>query len=116
MSYSEIKQKLRKHLLSFGIRVFASDEYWTWGGDKLGAKRGERLQALRRPMQECPNKEQLLEFYDYIAHPDVSGVVHSMKADTITVSGVEVESSLPPVGRVLDLGCSIGHLTTFYAS
>jgi len=41
--------------------------------------------------------------------------VHSMKADAIRASGNAADAALPSSGRILDLGCAIGHLTTFYA-
>ena len=116
MNSSGSKQEIKNHLLSFGIQVFSSDaSYWAWGGKKLGPKRAGRLDTLRLPLTEGANKEQLHQFYDYIAHPDVSCVVHSMKTDAIAVSGFAVEAALPKAGRILELGCSIGHLTTFYA-
>ena len=115
MDSSDSKQEIKNHLLSFGIQVFTSDaSYWAWGGKKLGPKRAGRLDTLRLPLTEGATKEQLHQFYDYIAHPDVSGVVHSMKADAIAASGFAVDAALPKAGRILELGCSIGHLTTFY--
>jgi SAM-dependent methyltransferase len=106
---------LEQHLRSFGIRPFDSDIYWEWGSKKLGPRRSERLNQLREPLTTGATPEQLEAFYDYIARPDVSAVVHSSKADAIRASGYAAELALPEQGRILDLGCSIGYLTTFYA-
>jgi 2-polyprenyl-3-methyl-5-hydroxy-6-metoxy-1,4-benzoquinol methylase len=55
-----------------------------------------------------------LAFYEFIADPQIAGVVHSMKADAIRVCGQFVAERLTGP-RVLDVGCNIGYLSTWYA-
>jgi len=105
---------LEQHLLSFGIRPFNSDDYWLWGGTLLGPRRAKRFEQLRQPLIDGGTVEQMLAFYDYISRPIVADVAHSTKTDAIRVSGDAVESTLPSEGRILDVGCSIGYLTTYY--
>lgn len=105
---------LGRHLLSFGIQQFNSDQYWSWGGKLLGPNRAERLNQLRQPAIDGSTAKEMEPFYDYISQPTVAKVVHSMKADAIRVSGIAAESALPLKGHVLELGCSIGYLTTYY--
>lgn len=108
---------LRSHLESFGIRHFADDSYWGWGASVLGYTRAVELDKLRRPLVDGDaSPRQELRFYDYIANPTVAGVVHSLKADAIRVSGEFVTRHLPSAGRILDVGCGSGYLTTYYAA
>jgi 2-polyprenyl-3-methyl-5-hydroxy-6-metoxy-1,4-benzoquinol methylase len=97
------------------IRQFKSDDYWEWGRKELGIKHAKRVNKLRAPITEgTATRRQVNEFYDYIAHTDVSGVVHSMKAHAIASSLWAVDRLLPASGRILDLGCSIGVAAIYY--
>jgi len=105
------------HLERYGIFPFDTDEYWTWGGMKLGSKRARILQRLRKPIdQGHPTKRQLLSFYDFIADPTVAAVVHSSKARAIKESGKAISDHIKGRRRILDLGCSIGYMTTWFAA
>jgi 2-polyprenyl-3-methyl-5-hydroxy-6-metoxy-1,4-benzoquinol methylase len=114
LSKSRERLGLGRHLLSFGIQQFDSDDYWSWSGKLLGRRRAERLDQLRQPVIDGGTVKQMVAFYDYICQPSIAKVVHSMKADAIRISGDAVDSALPLKGHVLELGCSIGYLTTYY--
>lgn len=106
---------LRDHLIDFGIQAFQDDSYWTWGGEKLGEKRSAHLNKLRKPlMRGKPQKADLFAFYEFIATAEVAAVVHSMKADAIRATGEFVASRIQGP-RILDTGCGIGYLTSWYA-
>jgi predicted O-methyltransferase YrrM len=105
------------HLERYGILPFDSDEYWSWGAAKLGAKRAQTLNRLRRPIEGGhPTSRQLLAFYDFIADPDVAAVVHSSKGCAIKVSGEEVAAHIKDRKQILDIGCSIGYTATWLAA
>lgn len=107
---------LSTHLEGYGLRHFVDDSYWTWGGQVLGEKVGRRLNKLRKPIQRSnPKKSDLFAFYDFIADPVVASVVHSMKTDAIRACGQFVAEHLKG-SQVLDVGCNIGYLTTWYAT
>lgn len=111
------KQDLAAHLERYGIRHFDSDEYWVWGGQVLGPKRGRQLDRLRAPIVEGRADEKAVRrFYDYIADPVVGSVVHSMKTGGIIAAGTAVEAVIKGRRHLLDLGCHIGYLTTWYAA
>jgi SAM-dependent methyltransferase len=104
------------HLLTFGIRRFDSDEYWAWGGRELGVKKGMKLEALRDPIVDGKaTGSDFLAFYDFIADKKIAAVVHSMKADAIAKTGSVIDAQLPEEGVIVDLGCSIGYLSMYFA-
>ncbi|TRZ97636.1 MAG: class I SAM-dependent methyltransferase [Nitrospiraceae bacterium] len=110
------KPKLTEHLRQYGIRYFSDDQYWSWGGEQLGERRGERLNRLRKPLQEArATREDLRAFYDFISDSKIGAVVHSMKADAIRASGEAIEEHIRDRARILDVGCGLGYLTTWYA-
>jgi len=109
-------QLLTDHLGRYGIRHFDSDDYWEWGGKQLGKSLAGKLDRYRAPIVEgTATKAQEKRFYDLIAAPKIAGVVHSQKADAIRASGEAVASRVEGRSRILDLGCGIGYLTTYYA-
>ena len=116
MTIDTIRPLLREHLESFGICHFEGEEYWSWGGEALGMRVGMQLNRLREPLVDgAATPKQYRRFYDFIAEPRIAAVVHSMKADAILQSGSYIESQLMVDEAVLDVGCSIGYLTLFYA-
>jgi 2-polyprenyl-3-methyl-5-hydroxy-6-metoxy-1,4-benzoquinol methylase len=109
-----------QHLKAYGIRHFSDDSYWDWGGEilyrKIGDKGIDKLERLQSPLQsgnESLRDRQL--FYEYISDARFSGVVHSLKAGAIKASGVKANSFTQNKKNILDFGCNIGYLTTWYA-
>lgn len=108
---------IEDHLRSFGILHFDDESYWAWGGERLGPKIGKQLDRVRRPLERGnATTSELRRFYDLAARSRISTVVHSMKADAIRATGKFIEARLPLSGRIIDLGSSIGHLTTYFAA
>ena len=106
---------IRTHLELYGIKHFDSDEYWDWGGEQLGMNLGEKLNKYREPIvQGNATDSEFRQFYDLIARPRVAAVVHSMKADAIRASCEAIDAAIGDQTAVLDVGCSIGYLTTYY--
>ena len=109
--------KLEEHLSFYGIRHFGNDNFWEWARRELGEEVAQTVDRLREPLFKegsIPAKDWLL-FYEYVAQQSISGVVNSMKADAIRVSGEAVCERISVRHKILDLGCGIGYLTTWYA-
>lgn len=107
---------LKYHLESFGIHQFDDRTYWEWRDRVLGEARTKELDGLRKPLQQaCATPPQLARYWDFVARSDVASAVFSGRACTIRVAGEFVSAHLPATGRILDVGCSTGHLTTYYA-
>jgi SAM-dependent methyltransferase len=105
------------HLARYEIRHFADDSYWEWGATILDRKTGrkiERYMGAHADGRVTPSQSR--HFYDLIATPRVASVVHSLKADAIRSSGQAVADTIGSARRVLDLGCGLGYLTTYYAA
>jgi len=109
---------LWEHLDFYGIRHFTDEgEYFSWGGEQLGERRSKELNKLRKPLQRGKAKSyEVRRFYEYIANPDIAGIVHSLKAGAIHASGLAIAPHLKDKMSILDVGCNIGYLTTWYAS
>jgi 2-polyprenyl-3-methyl-5-hydroxy-6-metoxy-1,4-benzoquinol methylase len=109
---------LSEHLAAYGLRDFySSDRYLRWAYEQLGEQKAERLDSLRKPLARDDVKpDDVLRFYDYIAEPAIAAVVHSMKTDVIRASGEAVWECIKDRKKIIDLGCNIGYLTTWYAA
>jgi len=111
---------LQNHLKQYGIQYFEDDSYWNWAGEilfkKIGPKGVDKLEKLRLPLQngqETTKERQL--FYDFISDPKIANVIHSSKAGAIKASGEKVYEFIHDKKLILDFGCNIGYLTTWYA-
>ncbi|MBT8607049.1 class I SAM-dependent methyltransferase [Polynucleobacter paneuropaeus] len=111
---------LTKHLKLYGIHHFDDDSYWEWAGSLLHQKIGDngldKLDRLRLPLQSdnTTTKDRQV-FYNYISDFRFSGVIHSLKAGAIEASGSKVNCFTSNKNKILDFGCNIGYLTTWYA-
>ena len=60
------------------------------GGKEFGEELATRIDELQEPLRSGElSWEDHQRFYDFIAPPEIAGVVHSMKADAIRSSGSE---------------------------
>jgi SAM-dependent methyltransferase len=105
----DASQQLEEHLHTYGIQKFDSERELPDGADDLDI---DLLMQVDDLNDSNPDRRR---FYNFISSPHIAGVVHSEKADRILSSGGRLDSALPQECRVLDIGCNIGYLTTFYA-
>jgi len=109
-------QSLHSHLASWGLRQFTSDEaYFQWQRETLSPA---EFTALHRNAEQKRSGSSVDEvsFYDAAAHPNVLPVLYSQRYDYYLAIGSRVAARLGAARSILDVGCGVGILTTFYAS
>ncbi len=109
--------RLAAHLGSCGLRRFDSDAaYDQW--QRASLKPDELATLLRLSEQRrAPDAGAADEiaFYDYAADSHILPVLYSQRCDYYIAVGSEVAERVGEARRVLDVGCGVGILTTFYA-
>ncbi len=121
-SKNKIKNSLKNHLTSFGLRFFNNfDQYDLWKEnyfEKSNIATDTKNKYLRFLEKNLRNKSYSLgdEFYDLIAtEKKLMLITHSMKSNEILNSGLSVIDELKENSNILDIGCNSGYLTSFYA-
>ena len=115
MINDSLLQSLHSHLAGWGLRQFTSDEsYFQWQRDTLSPS---EITALHQRMEGKRSRSSVDEvsFYDAAAHPNILPVLHSQRYDYYVAIGPRVADGLGEARSILDVGCGIGILTTFYA-
>lgn len=103
-----------EHLRRYGITHFDDAEaYYAWRDQRLG-RRAERIQWVLAE-EGSETTADLRRFYDSVAHPRVFGAVTSEQADDVAQAALLIEEAVANRRTVLDLGCAIGHISTWLA-
>ncbi|MDE0144279.1 MAG: methyltransferase domain-containing protein [Nitrospira sp.] len=106
---------IARHLAEWGLRRFPDeDSYYAWQRESLT---GEQLRLLQHAVQirrEAEDADQA--FYDLAASPDVLPVLYSQRYGYYNVLGPAIADALAGAQYVLDVGCGVGILTTWYAT
>ena len=112
-----VQEALAHHLDWWGLRPFESDDaYFRWQREALSPQNLATLNRLveqkRAPRAGIAGE---VAFYDYAARPDILPVLYSQQYDYYQAVGPAVAERLGGARSILDFGCGIGLLTTFYA-
>ncbi len=115
--FTQLHDALRFHLAWWGLRRFDSDAtYFQWQRERLSPADltllNERMERKRAP---GAGAEEEQAFYDLSARPHIVPVLYSQRYDYYVEIGPRVASRIGDARSVLDFGCGIGILTTFYA-
>ena len=115
MINESLSQLLHLHLAGWGLRQFTSDEsYFQWQRETLSPA---DIAALHRQVEQKRRGSSADEvaFYDATAHPHILPVLCSQQYDYYLAIGARVADRIGETRSILDVGCGVGILTTFYA-
>lgn len=110
-----MRAALHEHLARWGLRRFETDqEYLAWQARQLSASDASLFAAYAdRKRSGGPRDEAA--FYDLAARPDILPVLYSQRYDLYGAVGPSILARIGGAALVLDFGCGVGILTTFYA-
>jgi SAM-dependent methyltransferase len=115
MTNNSLRSLLREHLALWGLRPFTSDsEYFAWQRRQLSAEELTQLASLAERKRQGDRRDEIA-FYDRTASPRILPVLYSQRYEYYEEIGRRVCASLASAETVLDFGCGLGILTTFYA-
>lgn len=106
---------LEAHLAGWGLRFFTSDDaYFQWQREALSP---DEIATLHRQAEQKRRGSSADEvaFYDATAHPNILPVLYSQRYDYYLAIGQRVADRIGEASSILDVGCGVGILTTFYA-
>ena len=114
-SSDEIRATICEHLVRWGIQRFTTDhDYFAWQKQRLSfADLGQLAAQVERKRTGDLCEE--IAFYNLTAQPAILPVLYSQRYDYYEAVGLRVVSRIGHAARVLDFGCGVGILTTFYA-
>lgn len=123
MTHSEdhlLLARLEKYLHSWGLREFLDESlYFSWQQTCLTRDQLLTLEALveRRTKENSQEGSGTadIEFYDFVSQSAVLPVLYSQRYDYYRQLGMALCRRLLSAKRVLDFGCGVGLLTTFFA-
>ena len=116
MTSDSLLQSLHSHLAWWGLKPFTSDDdYFAWQRKQLSPADLTQLstQAERKRGGE---RGAEVAFYDLTAKPQILPVLYSQRYQYYREIGSHVAARFGDANRLLDFGCGVGILTTFYAT
>lgn len=115
MSTDSLQASLHAHLTHWGLRSFSSDaDYFAWQRATLSAADLNRLNA-HVERKRSGDRQDEIAFYDLTAELHILPVLYSQRHEYFTEIGCRVLPRIGAATTVLDYGCGVGILTTFYA-
>ncbi len=112
-----IGSRLTQHLIQWGLREFVQEQaYYAWQKHSLSSDVLHRLNALAEKRQGGVDPESDREFYDLASSSTVLPVLYSQRFGYYRTVGAAISQGLTLGKSVLDFGCGVGILTTWYAS
>lgn len=114
MSIDSLQDSLHAHLAHWGLRSFSSDaDYFAWQRATLSAADLNRLNAQVERKRSGTRQDEIA-FYDLTAESQILPVLYSQRYEYFTEIGCRVLPRIGAATTVLDYGCGVGILTTFY--
>ena len=112
--------RLENYLHSWGLREFHDEaSYFSWQRTCLSRDQLLTLEALVEQRTKESSREGVgpadIDFYNFVSQAGVLPVLYSQRYDYYRQLGVALCGMFSPAKRVLDFGCGVGLLTTFFA-
>jgi SAM-dependent methyltransferase len=107
---------LEAHLAWWGLKRLTSDaDYFAWQRKQLSSA---DLTQLHTQIEQKRGGTRLddVAFYDRSAQPQILPVLYSQRYEYYIEVGSRVAACLGDAAHILDFGCGVGILTTFYAA
>jgi len=109
-------QSLYSHLAWWGLKRFTSDaDYFAWQRNQLSPADLTQLSRQVERKREGDRGDEVA-FYDLIAQPQILPALHSQRYEYYCEIGPHVAARFGDADCILDFGCGVGILTTFYAT
>lgn len=112
-----IRASLHEHLTWWGLRHIESDAaYFAWQREVFTPQELDTLHRsieAKRVAADGPAAE--IAFYDLTARPESVPALYSQRYEYYLEVGSRIAGWLEGADTILDVGCGIGLLTTFYA-
>lgn len=116
MTNDSLLPSLHSHLNRWGLKRFTSDaDYFAWQRKWLSP---EDLTQLNRQVERKRGggPGDHVAFYDLTAQPQILSALYSQRYEYYCEIGSRVAACLGNADHILDVGCGVGILTTFYAA
>lgn len=114
-SSNEIRTALREHLVWWGLRQFTSDrDYFAWQRQQFTHNNLKQLASHAERKREGDRHDEIA-FYDVAAHPKIFPSLYSQRYDYYEAIGPLIAPHCGEANSILDFGCGLGILTSFYA-
>ena len=116
MTNNSLLQSLHSHLAWWGLKWFTSDaDYFAWQRTQLSPADLTQLNAQVERKRGGERRDEVA-FYDLTAQPQILPVLYSQRYEYYREIGLRVAGRFGNANSILDFGCGIGILTTFYAA
>ena len=116
MTSDSLLQSLHSHLAWWGLKRFTSDsDYFAWQRKQLSPADLTQLNAQVEQKRggECRDE---VAFYDLTTKPQILPVLYSQRYEYYCEIGSHVAARFGNANSILDFGCGVGILPTFYAT
>jgi SAM-dependent methyltransferase len=110
------RETLTEHLTWWGLQRFPTDRaYYEWQRQRIKSSDLQELNRLVEARRQPDAATQDEAFYDLAARADLAEVLYSQRYEYYLAIGPLIAERIGKFQSILDFGCGIGVLTTFYA-
>ncbi len=114
---TDVPRLIEQHLQSWGLKRFQQEtDYYQWQQQALSASDLSSLNHLVQHRQHPDDPSVDIQFYDLAATSTILPVLYSQRYDFYCLIGAAIADRLSARKCVLDFGCGVGILSTFWAT